>query len=388
MSIRTGLLAALLTGFAGLLAGCEAPPPETKQVGFRGVALEQVRNPRTVAALNAANQPPEVVPPGDPTGPRASEIYENVKVLGDLSETEFTRIMVAMTGWVAPGGIAGAEEGQGCSYCHNLENMADESKYQYKTARRMIQMTRTINTEWTNHVGATGVSCYTCHRGAPIPAYVWFEGGGKAGDAPVRTTNMMGWRNGQSTPGPSVGFASLPTDPFSALIEKAGQIRVGGITALPTEAGQSIATTERTYALMMQMSTGLGVNCTFCHNSNAFQSWKDAPPQRVSAYHGIRMARDINTNYLAPLNVVYPAEKLGAQGDAAKAYCATCHQGVQKPVNGAPMLGEYPELGAPALLPDDAVLVPPAIISPACSSRKPGFSIIAPTGSMIDARPA
>jgi photosynthetic reaction center cytochrome c subunit len=346
-TVRAAGIAALTLGLGVLLAGCEQPPPDTAQVGYRGTGMEQVKNPRTVAALNEVNVAPEVIPPGDREGPRAATIYQNVKVLGDLSETEFTRIMVAMTAWVAPGGIAGSEPGQGCSYCHNLENMADESKYQYKTARRMIQMTREINTTWTNHVGATGVSCYTCHRGNPIPAYTWFEGGGKAGDPPARTTNMVGWRNGQNAPGPSVGFASLPTDPFTALIEKAEQIRVGGVTALPTSAGQPIATAERTHALMMQMSTGLGVNCTFCHNTNAFQSWMDAPPQRVSAYHGIRMLRDVNSNYLAPLNTVYPAEKLGPNGDAAKAYCATCHQGVQKPINGAPMLSDYPELGAP-----------------------------------------
>ncbi len=59
------------------------------------------------------------------------------------------------------------------------------------------------------------------------------------------------------------------------------------------------------------------------------------------------MVRDLNTNYLAPLSAVYPPEKLGPQGDAAKAFCATCHQGLAKPLNGAPMLSDYPELGAP-----------------------------------------
>jgi photosynthetic reaction center cytochrome c subunit len=344
---RTGLAASLLLSLGLVLAGCEAPPPETKQVGFRGVAMEQVKNPATVAALAALNEKPEVIPPGDNTGPRASQIYQNVKVLGDLSETEFTRIMVAMTAWVAPGGVAGSDEGQGCSYCHNLNNMADETKYQYKTARRMISMTREINSTWSSHVGATGVSCYTCHRGMPIPANTWFAGGGKAGEPAVMTTPFAGARNGQNTPGVNVGFASLPTDPFSALIEKAGTIRMTGITALPTRTGETLATTEQTHALMMQMSTGIGANCTFCHNSRAFSEWKDAPPQRVIAYHGIRMLRDVNTNYLAPLNTTYPAAKLGPEGDAAKAFCATCHQGVQKPVNGAAMLGDYPELGAP-----------------------------------------
>ncbi len=340
-SLRLPALVAFGVGL--LLAGCEAPPPETKQIGYRGLAMERVSNPRTVAALAEANQAPEVVPPGDRDGPRAAQAYQNVKVLGDLSETEFTRVMVAMTGWVAPGGVAGSDEGQGCSYCHNLNNMADESKYQYKTARRMLQMTRAINSTWTSHVGATGVTCYTCHRGNPIPQQTWFTGAG----GPTQTANFAGWRDGQNFPGPKVGFASLPTDPFSALLEKAEQIRVTGLTALPTQQGEPLKTAERTHALMMQMSTGLGVNCTFCHNSRSFGEWADSPPQRASAYHGIRMVRDLNSNYLAPLGAIYPAAKLGPEGDAAKAICSTCHQGVSKPLNGAPMLSDYPELGAP-----------------------------------------
>jgi hypothetical protein len=39
--------------------------------------------------------------------------------------------MVAMTGWVAPGGVAGSDEGQGCSYCHNLNNMASAAGIYY-----------------------------------------------------------------------------------------------------------------------------------------------------------------------------------------------------------------------------------------------------------------
>lgn len=347
MSRHSGLMVGASLGLGLLLAGCQQTPPEaTQQNGYRGVAMEQVQSPKRLAALAAMNEKPEVIPEGENTGPRASEIYQNVKVLGDLSETEFTRIMVAMTSWVAPGGVSGSDEGQGCSYCHNLENMADESKYQYKTARRMISMTREINSTWSNHVGATGVSCYTCHRGNPIPSQVWFTGAGRKNNL-ADGGGWLGANNGQNQPGDLVGRASLPSDPFTPLVQYAEVIRMTGKTALPIGSGGTIAQTERTNALMNHMSESLGVNCTFCHNTRAFAEWKDAPPQRVTSYHGIRMLRDLNTNYLAPLNTTYPADKLGPQGDAAKAFCATCHQGVQKPLNGAAMLGDYPELGAP-----------------------------------------
>ena len=72
-----------------------------------------------------------------------------------------------MTTWVAPQ--------QGCAYCHNVENLADDSVYAKKVARRMIQMTRHINQDWNPHVQTTGVICYTCHRGEPVPTNVWYE---------------------------------------------------------------------------------------------------------------------------------------------------------------------------------------------------------------------
>ncbi|HSM22486.1 MAG TPA: photosynthetic reaction center cytochrome PufC, partial [Rubrivivax sp.] len=108
--------------------------------------------------------------------------------------------------------------------------------------------------------------------------------------------------------------------------------------------------TEQTYGLMMHMSAGLGVNCTYCHNTRNFKEWEGAPPQRTTAWHGIRMARDLNNEYIVPLTASFPASRLGPTGDVAKVNCATCHQGVYKPLYGAPMAKDYPALltlGAP-----------------------------------------
>jgi len=44
------------------------------------------------------------------------------------------------------------------------------------------------------------------------------------------------------------------------------------------------------------------------------------------------------------LTGTFPAERLGPTGDVAKVYCATCHQGVNKPLNGVSMLPNHPEL--------------------------------------------
>ena len=37
---------------------------------------------------------------------------------------------------------------------------------------------------------------------------------------------------------------------------------------------------KRLYEVMMQMSAGLGVNCTYCHNSRAFYDWGQSLPAR------------------------------------------------------------------------------------------------------------
>jgi photosynthetic reaction center cytochrome c subunit len=106
----------------------------------------------------------------------------------------------------------------------------------------------------------------------------------------------------------------------------------------------SILQTEHTYGLMMHMSDGLGVNCTYCHNTRNFKTWEGSPPQRTTAWHGIRMARDLNNAYLEPLTKTFPANRLGPLGDVAKVNCATCHQGVYKPLYGAQMAKNYPAL--------------------------------------------
>jgi hypothetical protein len=91
-----------------------------------------------------------------------------------------------MTEWVAPA------EQKDCTYCHNIEDMADGSKYTYQVSRRMLQMTRDINSNWKSHVQETGVTCHTCHRGQPVPSYVWFQDPGSG-----RENAFVGTRAGQ-----------------------------------------------------------------------------------------------------------------------------------------------------------------------------------------------
>jgi photosynthetic reaction center cytochrome c subunit len=244
--------------------------------------------------------------------------------------------MVSMTNWVAPQ--------EGCVYCHALPNFEDDSKYTKVVARRMVEMTQHINADWQPHVAQTGVTCYTCHRGEPVPSAIWF----KSNPQPYGS-NFMGDKAGQNEPSPVVNLSSLPNDPFTPFLLDKQNIRVNGPTALPSGNRQSIKQAEWTYGLMTHMSTALGVNCTYCHNTQSFQNWENSPPQRVTAWHGIRMARDLNLTFMEPLTEVFPAHRKGPMGDVAKLNCATCHQGAYKPLNGAPMAKDFPELLKPAL---------------------------------------
>ncbi len=333
MKLRILKITALLALGAALLSGCERPPMESVQNGFRGTGMVEVYNPRQLAKQAELNTAPPAMPPAPADGPRAKTAYQNVQVLGDVSASQFIGLMTAMTAWVAPK--------EGCAYCHNPQNFADDSKYTKTVARKMIEMTRHINGNWKDHVANTGVTCYTCHRGNPVPQQVWFTP--KEQD---KRADFIGDLAGQNTPGKLVGMSSLPTDPLTPFLLEDKPIRVNGPTALPSGNRSSTKQAEWTYGLMTHMSTSLGVNCTYCHNTRAFQSWETSPPQRITAYHGIRMSRDVNNAYMVPLTGTFPPERKGAGGDVAKISCATCHQGAYKPLYGASMLSSYPELAA------------------------------------------
>jgi photosynthetic reaction center cytochrome c subunit len=300
---------AALAALALAALGCERPPVDSIQTGYRGTGTETNFNPRLLARSMAEHKAPAPLPPAPPQDPAPDSAWKNVQVLKGLSVSEFNRTMIAMTNWVAPK--------QGCVYCHNPNNFASDSLYTKVVARRMIQMTHHINQEYQPHVAATGVTCYTCHAGNNVPANVWFYTG----------VNQA----------------------LRHYLDRE-DVRVQSHVALKREDTNhtSIKQTEYTYSLMLNISRGLGVNCTFCHNSRQWFTWQAAGGKnRVIALRGIRMVRDLNSNYLVPLQPTWPANRLGPHGDGPKLECATCHQGAYKPLYGAQMAKDYPGLLPP-----------------------------------------
>ncbi len=327
------------------------PRPTGVQRGFRGTGLDQIYSPNKLADLAVQAKIPFILPPADPTGDRASEEYDNVRVLKNLSVAQFTRLMASIATWVAPK--------QGCSYCHDSENMALDTNYTKVVARRMLQMTQYINSNWKSHVKNTG--------GNPVPKNIWFNDPG-----PREAGGFAETRQGLGHPNPIAGGSSLAWDPLTPFLEQANNIRVQSATALREDNRSSMKQAEWTYSLMMMISKSLGVNCDYCHNTRAFRDWAESSPARVTAWYGIRMVRDLNTNYLDPLKDVFPAGRKGTLGDSPKIYCATCHQGIYKPLYGVSMLAKFKtELGGPPLTTDPllAPYIPPP--DPAPSADQP-----------------
>jgi photosynthetic reaction center cytochrome c subunit len=344
----------LLRGAALILAltataACERPPVVSQETDFRGLGKVHLVNPRLQERLVAASIPPDPSPPSIPAGITAGEVFQNVQVLGDLDVNEFTRIMQAMTRWVSPE--------QGCEYCH-VPNLAVDSPYTKVVARQMLVMNRYINgPAGQQHVGETGVTCWTCHRGENVPREVWTRAvtGSRGG-------GIVGGVGGQNIAAASVNYSSLPYDPFTPFIMENQSVRIQSRTDQPYENRVSIKQTEWVYGFMTHISQSLGVNCTYCHNTRSFFPWEGSSPARITAWEGINLARQLNVDHLAPLANVLPANRKGPLGDVLKVNCATCHGGVYKPAFGAQMAVHYPSLWEPA--PAPPVQGPPAPAEP------------------------
>lgn len=312
-----------LSAAAALLWGagaCEFPPQDTEELGFRGTGMVHIANPAAVADSQAAVEarvpslPAEPDPDMEPAPPGT---WENVQYLGHLSEAEFNRTMLAMTTWVAQG------TGQGCNYCHvvNDQGQADyvsDDIYTKVVSRDMIRMTQQLNAEYSSHVGDRGINCWTCHQGEVLPNNYWFF----AEEGPRDLERLY------------VNEGDRQSERYFLDQENIRVVSTDAALTGDTDNVSSIQDTRHAYWVMTQMSEGLGVNCTYCHQSPRFSDWEESPPQRVTALRGARMLRHANTEYMVPLQDAWPENRLGPRGDGPKLQCATCHNGAPLPQYG------------------------------------------------------
>ena len=313
-------------------------PPHSQEMGYRGLNMIQFTEPGTKNPLDALPAPIPAsveIPAGG---------FKNVQVLKGESPQQFMRLQYALTEWVSPQ--------QGCGFCHTGNDFASDANPHKLVARRMLQMTQYINSDWKSHVGQVGVTCYTCHRGQPMPPKAWFL------DTPLPRTGILG--------APSVFKETahtvrdfFPNAGWEEYYLQNNPIHVESRTVTPTGDTSTASEAARVYEMMMQMSDGMGVNCTYCHNSTNFSDWASSPPPRWTALYGFRMTAQLNQRYVWPLRNVmpqarlgpnpvnsptHPPRELGALDGNGLVNCATCHVGAPKPLQGANLLSGFPEL--------------------------------------------
>jgi len=305
-------------------------PVESTQTGPRGTGMSVTKFVHEETAVDPTltgyvSSSPVVPSSGDLL---AKDVYPNAEpLLGDLTEQNYDRLVLAMRTWT---GIP--------------DLLAGEENYQTIVARRMIQMTQNLNEGWSDHVGeageGAGVNCYSCHRGQPVPSGIWYD------VTPVNEA-AGGWAAVQNRATMVSQSTSLPSDALQKYLVDGETIAVHDLEArvaydpdLPTWQNA-----ERTYSLMNYLSNSLNVNCVFCHNSRAFYDGAQVTPQWGTAQLAIGMVQEINNDYILPIAEVLPEERLGPiHGDAPKAACLTCHKGYQKPLGGVDMITDWPEL--------------------------------------------
>ena len=96
--------------------------------------------------------------PADSKDLRAEQKYKNIQVLKGVPADRWMSIMLAFK----------TSLGVDCSYCHVKDAWDKDDKANKETARKMIRMVKTINSQYTGGIGR--VTCFTCHRGQERPA--------------------------------------------------------------------------------------------------------------------------------------------------------------------------------------------------------------------------
>ena len=95
---------------------------------------------------------------GKGPGPFASP--KNLKILTGETPEQLRTTMRAFT----------TALGVQCAYCHVQGDFASDDNPKKETARMMLTMAREINSKFPDGATVRHVSCYTCHRGATMPA--------------------------------------------------------------------------------------------------------------------------------------------------------------------------------------------------------------------------
>jgi hypothetical protein len=194
----------LRRGPAGDLGQPFATDSDADRPARHGHVGAGVRKPKSDHARPGRSRPTQARAPivPEPGGGAGRDIYENVQVLGDLTDRQLQP---------ADGGDANGAPGRGLRLLPrrpgDLEPMArttytkssaphdpDDPEHQRELGRPRERQCKEV-----------GVTCYTCHRGQNVPSDIWFNMG-------ACERNMAGWSAVQNRATSLSQFTSLPSD--------------------------------------------------------------------------------------------------------------------------------------------------------------------------------
>jgi hypothetical protein len=196
-----------------------------------------------------------------PAQTRAVGSWQNVEILGDATAQDMDLFMRAMS----------ASLGVGCEYCHEGDAWHLEGRREKGIARSMMRMLADLSV--TGFEALDLPSCWTCHRGSPVPA----------------------------TAPPAAGVEPLPTGqgPFRGEYEN---LQLTGVSRadLPS--------------MMAGFVRDLGEDCEYCHVSGDWASDEKVSKPLARRMHEIQNGMD--QRYF---------------GSAGAISCWTCHRGERVP---------------------------------------------------------
>jgi len=219
---------------------------------------------------------------------------QNVQILKGWNTKQISNYMVAQ--------VAGGLKVD-CSYCHNINNFADDSNPNKVKARAMMLMSGDLNRSFVSKlpvsVGGYNITCATCHNGKP-----------KFETYPTQIQNTL------------PNDYRLPLDR-----EYPGGLVITG------RKDKSLDEVELNQYTMYHMNLSLGQGCTFCHNARYFPATGVKDGGRDQKQHAIwmlQMAKHINNSYSPIMANQTPS-------------CWMCHQGNTVPP-GAAKAGQVPDV--------------------------------------------
>jgi hypothetical protein len=233
------------------------------------------------SAVNAGSgkETPERTPPdwGDKGKAKASTVFKNLKVMGDVTGDRFLASMQGM----------GANLGEKCGLCHEMGKFDLDTKPAKERARDMLHLSFEVNRDYFR--GHARVSCYTCHRG-------------KAEPEKFDLAKLTIVQPDKPLPVLSEADQKKPAEQVYKNIQKMKGLPAGKVGFV-----------------MGLFSADLGVTCNFCHDTNDYAS--DDKREKKRAREMLDLVKSVDDTYFQhPLT-----------DPKVQVSCWTCHRGAQEP---------------------------------------------------------